>query len=99
MKKHIVSYSPYLSHKYWPNSVRVEIDLDYENRGFLGKYNRFKQQNNLYMVCSNYQISSITSVRGVLFKLQQVINIQIPIASELHIIYHTTPRFRPSTII
>ncbi|NOR70599.1 MAG: hypothetical protein GQ532_13055 [Methylomarinum sp.] len=99
MKKQIAFHSSYLSYKNWPNSVRIEIGLDYKNRGFLGKYSRFKQQNDLYMFSSNEQTGSTTSVRGVLFKLQQVINIQISIAIELRIIYHTIPRFRPSTII
>ena len=98
MKNHTGFNSPYLSYKLWPNSVRVEIGLDYENRGFLGNYSRFKQQNNLHMNNSEPQSSS-TAGRSILFGFQQANNIQIPIASELHIAYHTSPRFRPSTII
>jgi len=99
MKIYIEGNLPHWLYKKWLNSVRVTLGQADESGGFLGKYNCFKQQNDLYMLSCNDQTGSTTSVRGFLFKLKQIINIQIPIAIELHIIYYTTPRFRPSTII
>ena len=99
MKKYIEGNLPHLSHKLWPNLVRVEISLTYESKGFLRYYSPFKQQINLHVNNSAPQNSRITSIRNILFRLQQGILIQIPIASELLIIYHTITRFRPSTII
>ena len=99
MKKYIEGSLPYLIYRYWPNVVRVKIGLAYESSGILGYYSQFKQQNNIYMNSSKSQSRRITSGGSILFRFQQATNIQIPIASELHITYHTSPRFRPSTII
>jgi len=99
MKKHIEGSLLYLMYSYWPNWVRVELGLASEYKDHFRYYSDFKQQNSLYINNREPMNSRITSGRSKLFRLQQAINTQIPIASELHITHHTTPRFRPSTII
>ncbi|NOR71275.1 MAG: hypothetical protein GQ532_16515 [Methylomarinum sp.] len=99
MKKYINGNLPHLLYKNWPNLVRVVLGLSYKSRGFLKYYRHFNQQINRYVNSSKSKNRRMTSYRSRLSRLQQAIHSQIPIASELPIIYHTIPRFRPSTII
>ena len=99
MKKQIAINSFYLSCEHGPNLVRVELGLDYKINGILGTFSRFKQKNACSLFSNVNKTETTPSGKGGFFKLQQSINLQIPIAIEIHIIYHTTPRFRPSTII
>lgn len=99
MKLIIEGNLPHSLYKQWLNLVRVTLGQAYEHGGFLRYYRHFKQKNNLQMNRSEPHNSGITSGTRVLSIHQRGIPSQIPIASKLHIIYHTTPRFRPSTII
>lgn len=99
MKIDVEGNLPYWFYKQWLNSVRVTLGQADESGGFLRYYRHFRKKNNLQMNSSEPHNSRITSATSILFMLQQAFNSQIPIATELHITYHTTPRFRPSTII
>ena len=99
MKIVIEGNLPHWLYKKWLNSVRVTLGQADESGGILRYFRHFRQKNNLQMNSSESHNSGIISGTRGLSILQRVIHIQIPIASELHIIYHTTPRFRPSTII